>query len=352
MKLFTLGPVEMGPDILKISGEQPPYFRTPEFSELIKRIEKNFLKVLNAPEGSRLLILTASGTGAMEAAVCNALTANDKVLVISGGSFGRRFEDLCRIYRIPFTPVYVEFGCTLTDEMLKCYEGQGYTALLVNLHETSTGQLYDGRMLGKFCRDNGLCFIVDAMSTFLADPLDMKEIGADLVITSSQKALALDPGLSFIVSGNKINRERILKNNVQNLYFDLKDYFYNMDRGQTPYTPAVNIICQLEKRLEEIITKGLEKIIEEHKSRAVYFRRKCKENGIYVAEYPLSNALTPIVFENRNAYDIFTELKEKYNIMLTPSSGSLAHRLLRVGHLGSLCLEDYDEVVQRLKEVI
>ena len=95
VKLFTVGPVDMYQDTLRIGGEPIPYFRTNEFSEIMLDIQYKFLKLLNAPENSRLITLTASGTGAMEAVVMNVLSREDKVLIIDGGSFGRRFRQMC-----------------------------------------------------------------------------------------------------------------------------------------------------------------------------------------------------------------------------------------------------------------
>ncbi len=351
MKLFTVGPVEMQEDILQIGAEPLPYFRTAEFSEKMLKIEQQFKQVVNAPPEARLTILTASGTGAMEAAVCNLLSSQDKALVIDGGSFGHRFAQICQCFHIPFETIKLPFGQTLTAQQLAPYAHKGFTALLVNLHETSTGQLYDINLLSRFCQENGLLFIVDAISTLLADPFDMAAYGVNAVITASQKALALAPGLSFLITDGRAN-ERIAHNPTLSVYFDLKDYLKNMERGQTPFTPAVGIILQLEKRLQEITAAGVGQIIQQHRMRAEYFRNACQRNGITVASYPKSNALTPLIFPQGNAYDVFLQMKEKFGLMLTPNGGELAGSVLRVGHLGNLSLTDYDLVVNRLKEIL
>lgn len=351
MKLFTVGPVEMYSDSLEVGGNQLPYFRTNEFSEIMLEIEKNFLTLMQAPEKSNLVILTTSGTGAMEVAVMNAMTKEDKALVISGGGFGKRFAEICEIHSIPYDELKLEFGETLTRDRLEEYSNQGYTALMVNIHETSTGQLYDAKMLGDFCKKNNMLYIVDAISSFLADEFNMEEIGADLVITASQKALALAPGLAFIVVNERM-KKIISENHVASLYFDMKRYFLDMERGQTPFTPAVGIVLQLQKRLEILTEKGIEKSISEHAERADYFRRLCEENNIKVLDVPLSNALTPIYFPENNAKTVFETLKNTREIMLTPNGGELSGKILRVGHLGNLKLEDYDNVISNLKEVL
>ncbi len=351
MKLFTVGPVQMDEAIKAYGSEQIPYFRTEEFSAVMKEIEENFKILTKAPKDARLLVLTASGTGAMEAAVSNVLKKEDKVLVINGGSFGERFVQLCQCFGLCCEEVKIPYGTALSREHLEPYRGKGFDALLVNLHETSTGQLYDGEMLGQFCREEKLIFIIDAISTLFADPFNMEALGADVVICSSQKALALPPGLSFLLL-NRRAQERVMRGKPMSMYFDLKDYLKNMDRGQTPFTPAVGIIMQLRLQLERMISEGIEAIVDRHKKRAEYFRIKCAENGIKVAGFPKSNALTTVEFEKENAYDIFLHLKNDKGLMLTPSGGELSNKIVRVGHLGNLEMEDFDEVIRCLREVM
>ncbi|MBR3600064.1 MAG: alanine--glyoxylate aminotransferase family protein [Lachnospiraceae bacterium] len=352
MKLFTVGPVDMYEETLRIGGEPIPYFRTNEFSDIMFDVERKFLDLLDAPKGSKLITLTASGTGAMEASVLNLLCNDDKVLVIDGGSFGKRFSQICQLHNIPYTPLVLEFGETLTDDKLRKYDNQGYTALLVNIHETSIGQLYDYKMLGEFCKRNNMLYIVDAISSFLADELSMKAAGIDAVITASQKALALPPGLSFVALSPKALNERVSKLPVKCMYFDFKDYLINMERGQTPFTPAVGIVMQLKQRLDDIYSRGIDSEISHHRELAEAFRAMCDKHGISVVDFPKSNALTTIQFPKSNALEIFAVMKDKYGKMLTPSGGEIGKRVLRVGHLGNNTIEDYEELIKELMEVM
>lgn len=352
MKLFTVGPVDMYKETLKIGGEPIPYFRTDEFSQVMFDIEEKFLKLLNAPDNSKLITLTASGTGAMEAAVLNCLSEQDKVLVIEGGSFGKRFAQICELHKLPYDSLVLEFGDTLTEDRLEAYDNKGYTALLVNIHETSVGQLYDYKMLGDFCKRNNMYYIVDAISSFLADELNMEDSGMDVVITASQKALALPPGLSFVAVSPRMLKERVESLPVKCMYFDFKDYLLNMERGQTPFTPAVGIVYQLKQRIDDIYERGVESEIEHHKELAEKFRAMCVAAGIPVVKFPKSNALTTIEFPQGNALDVFKIMKEKYEKMLTPSGGEAGKRVLRVGHLGDCRVSDYEELITELKEVL
>lgn len=252
---FTVGPVMCSDEVRAIGGEQVPYFRTPEFSAVMFENERLMLEFLNAPQGSRCVFLTSSGTGAMESCVMNILNDGDKVIVINGGSFGQRFADLCRLHERNFTEIKLEFGKQLRRELLYEYAGKGYTALLVNMHETSSGMLYDMPIISQFCHENRILLIIDAISAFLADELDMSSFGATAVITGSQKALAVQPGVSVIALSPEA-LARVESNKERCMYLSLKEALKNGERGQTPYTPAVLTLLQINTRLRSIFERG------------------------------------------------------------------------------------------------
>ncbi|RDI91271.1 aspartate aminotransferase [Thermosipho africanus Ob7] len=337
----------MEEEILDIGGKPIPYFRTSEFSKMMFEIEEIFKEVIDAPKDSKFALLTASGTGAMEAAVMNIFSEKDKVLVVNGGTFGDRFAKLCEIHQINYDEIKLSFGEKLTKDHLKKFNGRDYTGLLVNIHETSTGQLYDIELLSEFCRQNNMMFVVDAISSFLADEFSMKKHNVDCVILSSQKALALAPGLSFLFLSNRAYT-KVLENEVKSMYFDLKDYFQNMERGQTPFTPAVSIVYQLYAKLKSIKENGVESYILKSKNLAQHFRESVK-SLVKIPDYPLSNALTPILVDN--AFDIFLRLKEE-GIYVTPSGGKLKDKLLRIGHIGNLTKKDNEVLISYLERMV
>ena len=255
---FTVGPVMSSEAVRAIGAEQVPYFRTAEFSELMLENEKLIKKFAKASEDSRVVFITGSGTASMEATVMNTLTKEDKALVVNGGSFGHRFVELLELHEIPYTEIKLGAGKALKEEELKKCEGQGYTAFLVNVHETSTGVHYNIDLISAFCKRNNIFLIVDAISSFLADDFDMAELGVDVMITGSQKALACPPGISVIVLSPKAV-ERVNNSNTKCMYLDLKDALKNQERGQTPFTPAVGILRQIHERLVEINRGGYRK---------------------------------------------------------------------------------------------
>lgn len=349
---FAVGPVMMNSEVRAVGAEQIPYFRTKEFSALMLENEQNARTLMGAPDDARVIFMTGSGTASMEAAVMNTLDRTDRALVVDGGSFGHRFCEICRIHGVPYTPIVCESGKTLTAEQLAPYEGAGYTAFLVNLGETSTGVLYDLSLIADFCRRNRLFLIVDAISSFLCDPLDMRAAGANVVITGSQKALATAPGVSLICC-DRTAQERINRAEVPSLYFGLRAYLSDGERGQTPFTPAVGILLQLHARFAQIMRDGgVHSEVERARERALYFRRRLRELALPLrlfADLP-SNAVTSLSLTNGgvSAYAVFETLKDEYDMFVCPNGGALRDRVFRVGHMGDLTLADYDRLLGAL----
>lgn len=348
---FTIGPVMCSDEVRAVGGEQVPYFRTKEFSAVMLENERLMLKFAKAPEGSRAVFMTNSSTGSMEAVVMNCFTAQDKVLVIDGGSFGHRFVELCRIHEIPHEALKLAHGQKLTRERLYEYDGRGFTGLLVNIDETSTGVFYDPEMLGEFCRKNGMFFVCDCVSSFLADPFDMAHCGADVMITGSQKVLACPPGISIIVLAPRAV-ERVTSAHVRSMYFDLADALKNMERGQTPFTPAVGILLQINVRLKEIdAAGGGDAEIARVAAQAEDFRQKIRQLPFtFVSESP-ANGVTPLHPLRADAFHIFEVLKDEYGIWVCPNGGDMSSTVFRVGHIGWLNHEDNTTLIEALKDM-
>lgn len=349
---FTVGPVQSSQKILEIGSEQTPYFRTEKFSNVIFENEQLIKKFAYAPKNSRVVFITGSGSASMEAAIMNTLTKNDRVLVVNGGSFGQRFVELCDLHDIPFSEIKLDIGKSLKAEHLAEHENKGYTAFIINKHETSTGVRYDMNLISDFCKRNRLFLIVDCISTFLADPFHMEKLEADIMITSSQKALACPPGISIMVlSPRAQNRIGEVKCKCQ--YLDLKIALKNAERGQTPWTPAVGILRQIHARLLEIDANGgVEAEIERTAALANYFREQIKGMPFEIVSESLSNAVTPLHPTNASAYDIFLKLKDEYGIWVCPNGGALKETIFRVGHIGNLSFEDYNKLLNALKDLL
>lgn len=349
---FTVGPVMMDESVKKIGGIDLPYFRTQEFSEVMLYNEKILKKYFKATDDSRVIFLTGSGTAAMDAVIQNTLTSKDKIIVINGGSFGNRFAEICKNYHLNYFEIKCKFGKTLTYDQLLPFESKGFTALLVNLDETSSGVLYDIEMISNFCKRNNIFLIVDSISSFLCDPFDMKKLGVDVVITGSQKALALAPGISIVcINQNAIKRISIAKG--ISYYFDFKKYLINGERGQTPFTPAVSVLLQLNERLKQLeLNGGVDNQICRTEDLARYFRNKIKNLPLEFVADRMSNAVTCLrPIKPGVAYKIFETLKDEYNIFICPNGGELKDKVFRVGHIGNITYSDLDILISCLSEL-
>ncbi len=354
MTQFIVGPVELYESTRNVYQKDFTYFRTTEYGDMVKETLAKLNKMMGNSVENSLIYLTASGTAAMEAVIENCCFPSDKALVINGGTFGRRFCELLEYHNVNFSQIKLEWGEALTAEHLAKYDNQGYTMLFVNLHETSTGQLYDIKMLSDFCKRNNLLLVVDAISTFLCEEYDMEKYGIDVTIASSQKGLCISPGLSFISFSQRMLDRINNKEKTVSKYFDFKDYFKNITRGQTPYTPAVFIMYELADMLELIEKEGgVNARLASIREKCEYFRKRAKEIGLKIpSSYPLSQMLTPLMFEDVKASEVLQILRERYYLYVNPCGGDLADKLCRVSHIGNTTIEDFENLINKLELVI
>jgi len=345
--IFTPGPVKMSEEILKVGAKQTPYFRNSEFSDVTFNCEKGLLKMLNAQEGSKVIFLTASGTAGMESVVMNLLNKDDNALVVHGGGFGGRFVDICAVHDVP----HYDFKVTNTNlsDIETLAPQEKFTSLIVNAHETSVGHLYDLDAMGAYAKKHDLLYIVDAISMLVTDPIDMRVQNIDVVIASSQKGLALPPGLTMVVLAPRA-LEKV--QDVKSLYFNFKDYLRNGERGQTPYTPAVTIMLQLEARLAQIEREGgVAQSIAKAKEIATYFRESIKALPLIAYTPFMPNAMTTLTpTDGKSAMDIVADLEKDYKVMVCPNGGDEKDIIFRVSHMGNMTKAYTDLLIDALYE--
>lgn len=353
MKLFTIGPTQSFDAVLKEKNKLIPYFRTEDFSQVVYDVTGKLQRMMFAPEGSKTIVLTASGTAAMEAAVMNVFSKKDKLLVINGGTFGKRFAQICSNCKLDYNEIKLSFDEELTQETLDDYANKGYTGLLVNIDETSIGKLYDIKLISKFCKENNMLLMVDAISSFLCDEYNMSENDIDVTIISSQKGLCCSPGLSFVTLSPKALKRIEFGNDFDvPLYYDFSDYLNNLVRGQTPFTPAVGIVYECLASLSYIESIGLQNFLNSISEKADYFRSKLCNMPVKIPQFKKSNAVTTVIFEKPIAKKLFTYLKDKYGIFINPCGGENAEYMVRVAHIGNLSKSDFDMLIEKINEFL
>ena len=263
-------PGNINDDIAKLGAEPIPYMRTDEFSAINLESEKILLDLIHCKDG-KTIIYTGSGTGAMAATVENYVITKKKAIVINGGSFGKRWVSLCKYYNVPAVDFQVTPGKDIDYKLLeKTIETERPDVFLCQHHETSTGVLYQLDKISEICRKHDISLVVDVISSFLAEDLNMDELGIDICITSTQKGLNVPPGLSVVFLSAKLNGYKFAHNGY---YWDFEENLDNLRRGQTPFSPATTIYLQLHARLKELEAQGGEhQNIQEVRHRAEVFR--------------------------------------------------------------------------------
>ena len=341
----------MFPYTLKLGSEQIPYMRSKLFSEVLLKLEAALLGLVSAPVGSRVVFLTGSGTGAMEAAILNFVDTRDFAAVINGGTFGQRFAEILARHNRIVHEVKVDRD-TLRDGRALARIPDAVTALLINVHETSIGHLYNLDATAQFCQNRDCLHIVDAIGLFATDPLNMSKSKIDVLIVSSNKGLAVVPGISMIVM-SPTALSRIIAH-PRTYYFDINAMLLDGLRGQTPFTPAIGVLCQLSQRLDVLTDAGIDVSIARAAKLAAHFRANISHLPLRFYSQSMPNAMTAIeVFDtNLSARSIVNLLDVKYDLVVAPNAGSIGESVFRVAHMGNLSTGDVDRLVTALTEIL
>jgi aspartate aminotransferase-like enzyme len=346
--LFTVGPVALFPRTIELSRLPIPYNRTFAFAART-RIMVEGLKRLFETNGE-VLILTSSGTGAMEAALGGLFPPGAKVVVVTGGTFGQRWADLSRRLGLEVTELAPPPGESVDPEQVgMLLDRHAFDGLVVTAHETSTGVLHDLRTIGRQAKSRGVLFLVDAISTVLADPFLMDEWGIDAAVLSSPKGLALPPGLAFVAVGNTA-METIERLRPRSLYFDLQEYIVNQKRGQLPFTPAISLLVLLEDRLQQVLEAGVSHWQRESARLAGYFRAAISDLPLLQKVRSPSSALTALACPAELPSSSWVNyLRDQHAIYVSPNGGAGGHHGFRVGHMGCQTFADLDRLVEALQ---
>lgn len=338
-------PGNIDKNIAAIGSADIPYMRTDEFSAINIESEQILLDLIHC-NGGKTIIYTGSGTGAMSAVVENYVKTKSKAIAINGGSFGQRWVSMCNYYGVPVIDFKVPFAHDMDYELFeKTVAEQKPDVLLCQHHETSSGVLYDLKKISDTCHKHGVSMVVDVISSFLAENLDMDALGIDICITSTQKGLNIPPGLSIIFLSKSLKDHSFAHNGY---YWDFEENLSNLQRGQTPFSPATLIYLQLNARLRQLKAEGGEqKNISEVKHRAEVFREQCRKYGWEMpAEHP-SYAITAIQTRDDASRAIFRGLIEKYNCFIMPGGRPGYYR---ISHMGLQSDAELVELAQHIHE--
>lgn len=334
-RLFTPGPTSVPEEVLLEMALPVMHHRTDEFKNLASGVLEDLKYVFQT--NNDVLILASSGTGAMESAFVNFLSKGEKVIVISAGKFGERFKEIGLIYGLNVITIEVEWGKKLAESVIeKELEKHPDTkAVFATLCETSTGTHFDIRKIGSVVsRSKDTIFVVDAISALGAIPCLTDEWMLDIVITGSQKALMLPPGLAFISVSEKA-WSKAETANLPKYYFDLKKYRKAISKNDFPYTIPVSLIAGLQRSLTLIKATGMEKIWEQHSKRAMATREAFKQAGLTIFSESPSDAVTAILLPDKiDGEKLVKLLRNKYGLSIAGGQDKLKGKIIRISHLG------------------
>lgn len=347
------GPTPCPPDVLEACGRQMINHRGPEFADMIARMTAKLQKLFQTRYD--VFILTCAGTGVMEAAIVNTLSPGDKVLNVSIGVFGNRFAQIAEAYGARVTRLDVEWGKAADpEEVARAVQADPeLKAVLVTHNETSTGVTNDLGAIAKAIRRvrPDILILVDAVSSLGAIPLPIDEWDLDVVVTGSQKGWMVPPGLGFVAVSPRAWQAHE-KAKMPRFYFDFskaKDY---LQRGQTPWTPAVSVFFGLDLALEKLEAEGLESIFARHRRVADLTRQGVKSLGLelFADESVASDTVTAVKVPDGVEGARLTKLmREEHGVVLAGGQTTLAGKIFRVGHLGWVSEADIKATIDALR---
>jgi aspartate aminotransferase-like enzyme len=334
--LFSPGPTMLPPEVLLKMAEPIMHHREPEFEKMFAEIREG-LKYLFQTK-NEVLVFTSSGTGAMEGAISNILSKGDKAIVVRGGKFGERWGEICKAYGIEFIPVDVEWGKAVDPKRIKALleSDPSIRAVYTQASETSTGVKHPIKEIVDLVkRYEDKVIVVDAITGIGVFNIPMDEWGIDVLISGSQKALMLPPGLAFAALSDKAWK-LAEKSNLPKYYFDFRKELKNTKKNQSSYTPAISLFVGLREALHMIRKEGIEAVFRRHEMLADATRTAVKALGLelYAPDSP-SNAVTavkvPEGIQGGKLKDLFFE---KFGITVAGGQDQAKGKIIRIAHLG------------------
>ncbi|MEB3301441.1 MAG: alanine--glyoxylate aminotransferase family protein [Cyanobacteriota bacterium] len=344
LTLMIPGPTPVPETVLQALARHPIGHRSGEFQKIVKRTTEQ-LQWLHQTTND-VLVITGSGTAAMEAGIVNTLSKGDRVLCGDNGKFGERWVKVAKAYGLAVEVIQAPWGQPLDPEAFRsALEADGakeIKAVILTHSETSTGVINDLQTIAQHVRAHGTALtIADCVTSLGATHVPMDEWGIDVIGSGSQKGYMMPPGLSFVAMSEKA-WAAYERSDLPKFYLDLGKYRKSAKADSNPFTPAINLYFALEAALEMMEKEGLKAIFERHArhQRATTAAMKAIGLPLYAAEGHGSPAITAVAPEGIDAELLRKEVKTRFDILLAGGQDHLKGHVFRIGHLGFVCDRD------------
>ncbi|MBI3972021.1 MAG: alanine--glyoxylate aminotransferase family protein [Chloroflexi bacterium] len=348
------GPTALPPSVRRALGGQMINHRGPEFAALQHETVEGVKRVFQTKND--VLFFPGSGTGGLEAAVVNCFSPGDPVLSITIGSFGERWCDIARAFGLAVDHMPLEWGTAADPDAVRqrLKSGPPVKGVLITHNETSTGVTNPIAEIAPIVRDAGALLLVDAVSSMAALPFDTDAWGVDVAITGSQKAWMIPPGMTML-SVSERAWQATEQAKLPRSYWDFRAMRRYMERGQTPYTPAITIMYGLREALQLIEKEGLENVFQRHHQIGEFTRRGVTRLGLELAGDPryYSDTVTAVVAPpGVDMKAVHKRLREEYGVVLATGQEQWRDTHFRIGHLGYVRRADVQQALAALGEVL
>ena len=352
-RLLTPGPTPLLPRALHAMMASDIHHRTQDFIKLYPQVLADLKEVYGTRND--VLIVVSSGTGALEASVSNFFSEGDKVIVLSAGKFGERWEELAKAFRLNAVTLKAEYGDTVSPgRVAEALEANpDAKGVLFQASETSTGAAHDVRAIGELCKNTQALCIVDAITGLGTMPLDIDNWGLDIVVGGSQKAFMIPPGLAFL-SVSARAWERNSTATLPRLYFDLKKEKKMADKGESAWTPNVSHILALAEALAYIKSIGMDKLVENAQLLARATREAALALGLklFAPNSPSSSVTAICAPEGMDSGEIVKGFRNHFGSIIANGQGTMKGKIFRIAHLGYFDFPDLFAMVAELEIIL